>query len=189
MTKKDYYYNKYTPGIYAGVLFNKNLGGDDMQYKITQYEDIYKEQIIEFILNIQRNEFGINITREEQSDLEDIPLHYLGRGGQFWVALSEDDKVIGTVGLVKLSSSNAALKKMFVNQNFRNLKLGKKLLNKVIDASKDAHITDIYLGTIDKFISAQHFYRNNGFYEIKKSELPTDFPKIDVDNRFYHRKL
>lgn len=130
MTKKDYYYNKYTPGIYAGGIFNKNLGGDDMQYKITQYEDIYKEQIIEFILNIQRN---------------------------------EDDKLIGTVGLVKLSSDNAALKKMFVNQNFRNLKLGKKLLNKVIDVSKDTHITDIYLGTIDKFISAQHFYRNNGF--------------------------
>lgn len=160
-----------------------------MQFKLIQYEDKYKEQIIEFILNIQRNEFGINITREEQSDLEDIPLHYLRPGGQFWIAINDVDEVIGTIGLVKLSGSNSALKKMFVNQNYRNLKLGRKLLNKVIEASKDTHITDIYLGTIDKFISAQHFYSNNGFDEIKKSELPSDFPKLDVDNRFYHRKL
>ncbi|HCW8674031.1 TPA: GNAT family N-acetyltransferase, partial [Staphylococcus aureus] len=47
----------------------------------------------------------------------------------------------------------------------------------------------IYLGTIDKFISAQYFYSNNGFREIKRGDLPSSFPKLDVDNRFYYRNL
>ncbi|HDP2826744.1 TPA: GNAT family N-acetyltransferase, partial [Staphylococcus aureus] len=54
---------------------------------------------------------------------------------------------------------------------------------------KEQNIDGIYLGTIDKFISAQYFYSNNGFREIKRGDLPSSFPKLDVDNRFYYRNL
>ncbi|MEI5743359.1 GNAT family N-acetyltransferase, partial [Staphylococcus aureus] len=72
---------------------------------------------------------------------------------------------------------------------YRNLKIGKKLLDKVIMTCKEQNIDGIYLGTIDKFISAQYFYSNNGFREIKRGDLPSSFPKLDVDNRFYYRNL
>lgn len=47
---------------------------------------------------------------------------------------------------------------MFVDKGYRNLKIGKKLLDKVIMTCKEQNIDGIYLGTIDKFISAQYFY-------------------------------
>ncbi len=78
---------------------------------------------------------------------------------------------------------------MFVDEGYRNLKIGKKLLDKVIMTCKEQNIDGIYLGTIDKFISAQYFYSNNGFREIKRGDLPSSFPELDVDNRFYYRNL
>jgi N-acetylglutamate synthase-like GNAT family acetyltransferase len=47
------------------------------------------------------------------------------------------------------------------------------------------NITEIYLGTTEKFIRAQRFYENNGFIEIQKQELPKNFPVMDVDVKFY----
>ncbi|KAA1039951.1 GNAT family N-acetyltransferase [Macrococcus equipercicus] len=160
-----------------------------MKYEIIQYNESYKEQLINFILSIQQNEFNIAIDRADQPDLEDIESNYLSSGGQFWMALSEDNEIVGCVGLVRLANNNSALKKMFVNSNMKNLKIGKKLLNKVVDTALNHNIEHIYLGTIDKFISAQHFYSNNGFKEIEQSALPPDFPKMDVDNRFYYRTI
>lgn len=46
---------------------------------------------------------------------------------------------------------------MFVDEGYRNLKIGKKLLDKVIMTCKEQNIDGIYLGTIDKFISDSIF--------------------------------
>ncbi len=62
------------------------------------------------------------------------------------------------------------------------------ILHRSLDLTEQ-NIDGIYLGTIDKFISAQYFYSNNGFREIKRGDLPSSFPKLDVDNRFYYRNL
>ncbi|GGB03631.1 N-acetyltransferase [Macrococcus hajekii] len=140
-------------------------------------------------LTFQQNEFNIAISRATQSDLEDIKSHYINPGGQFWIAVNELNDIIGCVGLVRLSHENSALKKMFVNSDYRNLKIGKQLLDTVIKKAKQDGIKAIYLGTIDKFISAQYFYSNNGFTEILKTDLPDDFPVIDVDNRFYFQNI
>ncbi|WP_414052579.1 GNAT family N-acetyltransferase [Macrococcus animalis] len=160
-----------------------------MEYEIIQYNDSYKEQLIDFILGIQKDEFEIQISREDQPDLENVQSNYLDQGGQFWLAVNNNDEIIGCVALVKLAINNAALKKMFVNQDYRNLKIGKKLLDKVIMTSKNNSIASIYLGTIDKFVSAQHFYSNNGFTLIDKKDIPDDFPVMAVDNRYYMKNL
>lgn len=166
---------------------------DDKKIKMTiniiEYNKPYKEELIEFILSIQKNEFNININRNDQPDLENIDRYYLDSGGQFWLALSHHQKIIGTIGLIRLDNNKSALKKMFVDEDYRNLKIGKKLLDKVVMTCKENNIDSIYLGTIDKLISAQHFYSNNGFQEINREELPSNFPKLDVDNRFYYRNL
>lgn len=113
----------------------------------------------------------------------------MNNGGQFWLAINDQQKIIGTIGLIKLDNNKSALKKMFVDENYRNLKVGKKLLDIVVTTCKENNIDGIYLGTIDKFISAQYFYSKNGFREINQKDLPSSFPKLDVDNRFYYRNL
>ncbi|CAC6710708.1 Acetyltransferase, GNAT family [Staphylococcus aureus] len=160
-----------------------------MAINIIEYNRSYKEELIEFILSIQKNEFNIKIDRDDQPDLENIEHNYLNNGGQFWLAINNHQNIVGTIGLIRLDNNMSALKKMFVDKGYRNLKIGKKLLDKVIMTCKEQNIDGIYLGTIDKFISAQYFYSNNGFREIRRGDLPSSFPKLDVDNRFYYRNL
>ncbi|MCE4956817.1 GNAT family N-acetyltransferase [Macrococcoides caseolyticum] len=157
--------------------------------EIIQYNDHYKQEVNEFIINIKLHEFDIeNVTYDNQPDLKNITSTYLNTGGQFWLALY-DGKVVGTIALQRLKDNNGALKRVYVDQNVRNMKIGKKLLLHVIEASKKDGIQAIYLGTIDKFEAAQHFYRKNGFHLILKEDLPQDFPLVPVDNIFYYKDI
>lgn len=51
--------------------------------KIKPYLDIYKNQIINLILEIQTKEFGIAISIDKQPDLENIPNFYIKDNGNF----------------------------------------------------------------------------------------------------------
>lgn len=55
-----------------------------MAINIIEYNRSYKEELIEFILSIQKNEFNIKIDRDDQPDLENIEHNYLNNGGQFF---------------------------------------------------------------------------------------------------------
>ncbi|MGK0554642.1 GNAT family N-acetyltransferase [Macrococcus capreoli] len=157
--------------------------------EIIQYTDDYKQEVNEFIINIKLHEFDIdNVTYNNQPDLKNIMGTYINTGGQFWLALYEG-KVVGTIALARLKDNNSALKRVYVDQNIRNMKIGKKLLEHVIKHAHDDGIKSIYLGTIDKFEAAQHFYRKNGFHLIPKEELPSDFPLVTVDNRFFYKDI
>jgi len=74
-----------------------------------------------------------------------------------------------------------------VNKNYRGkvFSVGQNLLHTLITWSKHKGITEIYLGTTEKFIGAQRFYEKNGFIEIDKKELPETFPVMEVDIKFY----
>ena len=78
---------------------------------IETYNERYRHEIIELILNIQNKEAKINLSLNEQPDLLNITESYCDNGGQFWVALS-DDKVVGTIGLMMKDKHCAILKKI-----------------------------------------------------------------------------
>ena len=74
--------------------------------------------ILDLILGIQRDEYGIAITAADQPDLTDIAGFYLPGAGGFWVA-EEDGRIIGTIALKDIGQSQAALRKMFVASSHR----------------------------------------------------------------------
>ena len=150
------------------------------------YTDIHKKDVVDLILHIQNAEFGIPITLALQPDLNEIPGFYQTNSGNFWIAII-DDKIIGTISLLDIGHRKAALRKMFVDKNYRGKEsgVGQRLLNTLIDWSKHKGFTEIFLGTTEKFIAAQRFYEKNGFKEIEKQELPGTFPVMEVDSKFY----
>ncbi len=64
--------------------------------QIKEYKAEYKSEVVDLILNIQVNEFGISITEREQPDLQDISKYYQHGNGNFWVCLY-DDHVVGAL--------------------------------------------------------------------------------------------
>ena len=88
------------------------------EISVGEYTDDRRESLIEMILEIQRKEFQIPITREDQPDLAAIPRFYQQGNGNFWVALC-DGQVVGSVGLLDIGNQQVALRKMFVQAGFR----------------------------------------------------------------------
>ena len=148
------------------------------------------DDVLSVILPIQREEFGINITADAQPDLRVIPDYYQSGKGQFWVAV-KDGAIVGTLGLKDIGNGQAALRKMFVAAEVRGREHGvaARLLDRLFVHARDAALTDIFLGTTDKFVAAHRFYEKNGFVEIAKADLPRSFPLMPVDSKFYRYKF
>ncbi len=153
---------------------------------IEAYTDINKKDVAALILHIQNDEFDIPITLEMQPDLNEIPGFYQINSGNFWIAKS-DSKIIGTISLLDIGNRKGALRKMFVDKDYRGKEfgVGQKLLNTLVDWAREKGFTEIFLGTTEKFIAAQRFYEKNGFKEIEKQDLPGTFPVMEVDSKFY----
>lgn len=148
------------------------------------------ESVGALIVGIQRDEFGIPITLEDQPDLQNIPAFYQRGAGNFWVAVSEGE-VVGTVALLDLGNQQGALRKMFVHAGYRGREHGvsARLLDTLLEWSRARGVKEVYLGTTEKFLAAHRFYERNGFQQITDKELPPSFPKMALDTRFYRRAL
>ncbi|MGE5107709.1 MAG: GNAT family N-acetyltransferase [Sphingobacteriales bacterium] len=154
--------------------------------EIKVFTQPYQQQIIDLILNIQNNEFGIPVTIEQQKDLLIIPSFYQQQKENFWIALDED-KVVGTIALIDIGNKQTALRKMFVHKDYRGKEkaVAALLLQKVNDWCKEKDINEIYLGTVEVLKAAQRFYEKNDYVRIEKKELPVKFPVMEVDTVFY----
>lgn len=146
--------------------------------------------ILDLILGIQRDEYGIAITAADQPDLTDIAGFYLPGAGCFWVG-EEDGRIIGTIALKDIGQSQAALRKMFVASSHRGRAAGvaQALLDHLLDAATDRGLAQIYLGTTARFLAAHRFYEKNGFTLVDAHELPPAFPRMAVDTRFYEKSI
>ncbi|MGE5380776.1 MAG: GNAT family N-acetyltransferase [Methylocystaceae bacterium] len=158
--------------------------------QIAPYRDEYREQVIELILHIQRQEFNLPITREDQPDICSINDFYLNPGGSFFVALDQD-LVVGTIGLLNIGSQQGVLRKMFVKQQYRGkvYHTAYLLLTELLSWAYDHNFNDVFLGTTPWFLAAHRFYEKHGFQEITASDLPPGFPIMKVDTKFYYLPL
>lgn len=160
------------------------------QLEIKPFAPAQADQVPGLILPIQRDEFGINITLQNQPDLLDIPGFYQKGAGNFWLALL-GGQVIGSISLLDIGNRQAALRKMFVAQPFRGAPPhpAAALLQELFSWSRAQGLAEIFLGATDKFKAAHRFYEKNGFREITKPELPPAFPVMSVDSKFYQYTL
>ena len=153
---------------------------------VKQYSNEYQAQVVDLILHIQQQEYNIPITKDDQPDLFKVEEFYQTGNGNFWVAIY-NDKVVGTISLLDIGNHQVALRKMFVDKNYRGskFKTASLLLNTAIEWAQEHSVEVIYLGTTPQFLAAHRFYEKNGFTRINPNELPESFPILQVDKLFY----
>lgn len=157
-----------------------------VKLEIVEYEARFHGRVAELVVPIQRLEFGVPITLEEQPDLLDIPGTFQQGLGNFWLALN-NDQVVGSIGIVDIGNGSVALKKMFVRSDMRGKQSGvaASLMERAKQWCRDNDIRTIYLGTVEQMKAAHRFYEKNGFAEIGCESLPKRFPLVSVDTKFY----
>jgi N-acetylglutamate synthase-like GNAT family acetyltransferase len=145
-------------------------------HQIRRFEPADEQAVLDVIVPIQREEFGIAITADDQPDLSAIPSFYQVGLGDFLVA-TMDARVVGTIGLKDIGSGRGALRKMFVAAPFRGRDHGiaQALLARLLDDARARDMREIFLGTTDRFLAAHRFYEKNGFQEIGVDLLPPEF--------------
>ncbi len=159
--------------------------------EIKQYKPDCCDQIVALILNIQQNEFQVPVTLADQPDLLEIDQFYQQRNGDFWVAVNEQNEVVGTIALIDNGQPFGTIRKMFVRADYRGKEIGiaAKLFNSLEKKSIDNKMTALYLGTVERLKASHRFYEKNGFVLIPKSDLPLHYPLMSVDTMFFMKTL
>src|SRR3954452_1751043 len=157
-------------------------------HRIAPWTPADRDEVLAFIVAIQRGEFAIEITAADQPDLVDVAGAYQAGGGEFWVARAGGE-VAGTIAAIRIGADAVALRKMFVAAEHRGDGLAARLMETLVEWARAEGVRMIYLGTTAVMSAAHRFYAKHDFTRIDAAELPPSFPRMSVDSRFFAREL
>lgn len=151
---------------------------------IIQFKDCYTQDVIDLVLHFQNDGTRPLVTVNDQPDLLNIKESYINAGGDFWIAI-DNDKLIGSIGIMPYSKEIAVLKKFFVYEGYQGepFHLGQKLYAALLSFAKEKGFTTILLDTPYNTVRAHKFYEKAGFKKLDENELPLKFshPYKDCD--------
>ena len=135
---------------------------------IKPYEDKYRDDLIFMVLQA-KDALGRKPTINE--DLLDIRTNYFERGDMFWVAVDEDDRVIGCVGYSRTENlSEAFLHRLFVKASQKRSGIGTALLKTAEEYMRNKGITVslVHLGEPkEQWFESYSFYPKHGYCEFE----------------------
>ena len=153
-----------------------------MEYKIRELEK-RDNKSIEKIIRSCLIEFNANHEGTAWSDpnLCRFSEIYNSEGNKYWVAEDENEKIIGGVGIGKLTGIDRVceLQKMYCLPEARGTGISHKLLDIALEYAKK-YYDRCYLETLENMIEAQKFYEKYGFRRINEPLVKTDHFACDV---------
>lgn len=135
-----------------------------MEYQLKEYSKEYEKEVIDLLIEVCVEEYGLDhykdgLIEHVESD----------EAKKRWILL-HNEKLIATICYTERCKEISEIKKVYVKKEYRNLGIGKKMMNMVIDYIKNTQqYESIYVGTSDHFESARKFYEKLGF-EFKSYE-------------------
>ena len=158
--------------------------------EIVNHSESIGRDVVDLIIGIQRTEFGLDTHSIGQPDLLNVADFYQSGCGGFWVAI-HDGVVVGTLGLRDIGDRQAALRRMYVKATHRGREhaVAACLLERLVQSATQSGVKEVYLATAEMFVAAHRFYEKNAFAQVGLESLPSAFPRIPEETRFYCRRL
>lgn len=151
------------PNVYLFITRNKGRIKLGMQsIRLVDYEDKYRDDLILMIIEA-KGAFGNNSRLNE--DFLDINRYYINKGDKFWLALDEEDRIIGCLGTNTINNREMWLKRFFIKTNRKRRGIGDQLLILAEGFAKERGVTDIYTRFNEKYLGAKPFYESKGFID------------------------
>jgi len=127
----------------------------DEDYKIAS--ELFKEYAAWLNIDLSFQHFEEELTILKQ-------MYIQPEGGIVLCKLNNE--CIGCVGVRKIDSNTAELKRMFIKPAFQKKGAGKMLLQKAVELAQSLNYNTIRLDTLNHMTAAISLYKNYGFYEI-----------------------
>lgn len=109
---------------------------------------------------------GVNLDFQSYDDeINNLPGKYSMPDGRLYLAYYNDN-LAGCIALRRLDKDTCEMKRLYVRPNFRGLKIGKLLSEKVICDAKEIGYKTMCLDTLSTLESAVYTYKNLGFKEV-----------------------
>ena len=128
--------------------------------KIVPFNKDYKPAF-EFLNRAWIEEYFV-MEEEDLKTLQNPESYVLEKGGEVFFAIL-DGEVVGTAAMIQTDKGIYELAKMAVARQFQGLGIGRKLLKRCVDFSKEREATEIFLITNDSLKPALSLYLSFGF--------------------------
>lgn len=136
----------------------------NITYKIAESRDDFgrcREIILEYVKTL-----GVDLTYMDlPNELSSMEQKYSSPEGVFILAF-DGDLVAGCVGIRKINWEIAELKRLYVKNVYRGLKIGLILLQKVLESAQQLGYKKVRLDVIPSLLKAKSLYHSLGFEEI-----------------------
>lgn len=153
---------------------------------IIQFKEQYTQDVIDLVLHFLNDGTRPHVTVADQPDLLTITDSYINAGGNFWIA-TENEKLIGSIGIMPCGKDIAILKKFFVYEKNQGepIHLCRKLYAELMKYAKEKGFKKIMLDTPRNTVRAHKFYEKAGFTKVEENELPVTFSHPYKDSDFF----
>ena len=152
----------------ARIRYPVGEGGEGM--RIIPFEAKYRDDMIFMVLSAKD---ALGRVPRLNEDLLDIPGAYLLRGGGFWLALDDADRVIGCIGyLSEAGSTEVTLHRLYVKPARKRQGIGSALLHTAETAIRNAGKTAVrvHLGGAE-YWESRLFYPKHGYVFIDPDDV------------------
>lgn len=109
----------------------------------------------------------------EVPDLLRFEAHYTAPRGAFWV-VREETRVVGSVGVDRVDERTAELKRLYVDASLRGRGIGQRLVETVLDWSREQGMARLVLWSDTRFESSHRLYRRLGFEQLGERTVEGD---------------
>ena len=133
--------------------------------RIQLYEDKYRDDLIFMVLQAKD---ALGRVPSINDDLLDIRSCYFDRGDLFWVALDENDRVVGSVGFSRTDACEAFVHRLYVKPALKRTGIGTALLRTAENAMRERgiHLSLVHLGEPkQQWFESDSFYPKHGYVE------------------------
>lgn len=141
-------------------------------FKVIPYKDSYRDDMIFMVLSAKD---ALKKIPSINPDLLDIKTNYIDKGNMFWIAVGENNRVVGCVGYETINPLEARLHRLYVKPELKRQGVGAALLNVLIKHIKEKGYTKMSIHTGDeKYWESKLFYKAQGFVEVEPNILEKD---------------
>lgn len=133
-----------------------------LPFRIIPFEARYRDDLIFMVLEA-KNALGRRPALNE--DLLDIDGCYLKKGDMFWLALDENDRVIGCIGCCLLPGEAAVLHRLYVRHTLKRKGIGTALLKTAEGFAREngRKTVRVHLGDRCVYAASRAFYPKRGY--------------------------
>lgn len=118
--------------------------------------------------------------KDFEAELTGLPGDCVPPAGGLWLARA-DGGIAGCVALKPLGEGICEMKRLWVREPYRGLKLGRRLAEAALQGARDGGQRRVVLETLDFMTAAQALYADLGFRAVPKGDAPATVRRLQCD--------